>query len=700
MSHAHSVHDLEQLKKLAKTLLKSAKAGDPRAVIRFAVLGLAPGSNSDDSGSTQSSESPADESGTDSVSHDGNRQLKLADAQLVIARERGFESWKKLRRFIEEHVADDFFAAVAEGRLRKVKLLLHEFPKLSLVREDASGLLPIQVAIRFGHQDIQRLLLDIAKPQSLNTSKFLPFENGKGHEIWDTINSAITGNLERIRSLIEKSPSLVNCYYDYQTPLHLAVVHGHADVAEYLLQHGADVAVGNYLFHDSLVTSARERQNWPLAELLTAAMRKRFPHYALGPHVILGDVTTGDQTVVRSKLSTSPEQANVCAEDGNTPLHLAAKNLNIDMAKLLLDHGADANSANKVGFKPIHVALYRNNYWFHRDDGWEFAEFLLPHTEPNINLAATFGNVELVREFLRNDPKLANFCASCNKRPISSAAAQGDVEVVKLLLDAGADPRLAEANAPNGFALWAAAHGGHLDCARLLLDAGASPHDPVESCGTAFSIAEGNETMLELFRQYGRELTKPDPEENDGLDPVSGAIMRNDIAQLRRYLDEVPTLVRNPSAFYGEGYLALAVSRRRMEIVDLLLERGARVPDQSNWGSAYAFKHTEVARKLLEHGANPNHRNWLQRTILHEFAYRGDIEKVKLLIEFDANLNAVDMEYQSTPLGFAARGGKLEVVKVLLNAGADPNLPSSPAWAKPIAWARARGHAEVERALQ
>lgn len=583
MSHAHSAHDLEQLKKLAKTLLKSAKAGDPRAVIRFAVLGLAPGSNSDGFGSTQSSESQkADESATDSVSHDANRQLKLADAQLVIARERGFGSWKKLRRFIEDRVADGFFAAVAEGRLRKVKLLLDEFPKLSFVSDDVSGLLPIQVAIRFGHQNIQRLLLDNAKPQSLNTSKFLPFENGKGHEIWDTINAAITGNLERIRSLVEKSPYLVNCYYDYQTPLHLAVVHGHTDIAEYLLQHGADVTVENYLFHDSLVTSARDRKNWPLVELLTAAMRKRFRHYAPGPHAILSDVAMGGQTAVRSKLSISPEQANVCAEDGNTPLHLSAKNLNIDMAKLLLDHGADANSANRVGFKPIHVALYRNNYWFHRDDGWEFAEFLLQHTEPNINLAATFGNVELVLDFLRNDPKLANFCSTCNKRPISSAAANGHLEIVKMLLDAGADPRLAEANAPNGFALWAAANGGHRDCAKLLLDAGASPHDPVESCGTAFSIAEGNETMFELFRQYCRELTEPDPEENEGLDPVSGAIMSNDITQLRRYLDEVPTLVRNRSAFYGEGYIALAASRRLMEIVDLLLERGASVPDQSN----------------------------------------------------------------------------------------------------------------------
>ena len=176
--------------------------------------------------------------------------------------------------------------------------------------------------------------------------------------------------------------------------------------------------------------------------------------------------------------------------------------------------------------------------------------------------------------------------------------------------------------------------------------------------------------------------------------------MRNDIAQLRRYLDEDPTLVRNPAAFYGEGYLALAASGRKVEIVDLLLERGARIPDRSNWGAAYAFKHTDIARKLLEHGANPNHRNWLERTVLHEFAHRGDIEKMILLIEFDADLNAIDMEYQSTPLGFAARGGRMDAVKLLLKAGASTELPLSPVWARPIEWAQVRGHEEVERALR
>lgn len=85
--------------------------------------------------------------------------------------------------------------------------------------------------------------------------------------------------------------------------------------------------------------------------------------------------------------------------------------------------------------------------------------------------------------------------------------------------------------------------------------------------------------------------------------------------------------------------------------------------------------------------------------MLREFAYRGDVEQVKLLIEFGADVDLVDMEYRSTPLGFAARGGQVETARALLAAGADPNLPAAPSWARPLAWARARNHPDVEKLL-
>ena len=57
---------------------------------------------------------------------------------------------------------------------------------------------------------------------------------------------------------------------------------------------------------------------------------------------------------------------------------------------------------------------------------------------------------------------------------------------MKLLLDYGADPNLAEEGiAPRGHGLYAAICNGHYEIAELLLDHGAYPNPPVESSADA-----------------------------------------------------------------------------------------------------------------------------------------------------------------------------------------------------------------------
>ena len=71
----------------------------------------------------------------------------------------------------------------------------------------------------------------------------------------------------------------------------------------------------------------------------------------------------------------------------------------------------------------------------------------------------------------------------------------------------------------------------------------------------------------------------------------------------------------------------------------------------------------------------------------------------RLLIKTGADLNARDEEFQSTPLGWAARWGQPEAVGLLLELGAKTNLPDDLPWATPLAWARKKGHREVEQML-
>src|SRR5262249_19954645 len=90
--------------------------------------------------------------------------------------------------------------------------------------------------------------------------------------------------------------------------------------------------------------------------------------------------------------------------------------------------------------------------------------------------------------------------------PLKNAAARGHLEIVRLLLERGADPNLPEEGiAPHGHALYSAVYNGHHEIARLLLEHGAYPSPPVESSADALSIAIMNSDakMVELLCSYG-----------------------------------------------------------------------------------------------------------------------------------------------------------------------------------------------------
>src|SRR4029450_1770277 len=84
--------NLEQLKKQAKSLLDAAKARDPEALRRFAILPSLSGKSPDESGVSD---------------------LALHDAQSAIAREHGFASWNALRDEVESRTLS-FEAAIDE----------------------------------------------------------------------------------------------------------------------------------------------------------------------------------------------------------------------------------------------------------------------------------------------------------------------------------------------------------------------------------------------------------------------------------------------------------------------------------------------------------------------------------------------------------------------------------------------------------
>jgi ankyrin repeat protein len=119
----------------------------------------------------------------------------------------------------------------------------------------------------------------------------------------------------------------------------------------------------------------------------------------------------------------------------------------------------------------------------------------------------------------------------------------------------------------------------------------------------------------------------------------------------------------------------------------------------SKWAPYYYFKHEPIAAFLLENGMDPNHMNWHRFTLLHHMAAEGEVRKARLLLDHGADVNAIDDEYRSTPLGVAARRGQHEMVELLLERGADPLAAGAP-WAIPVEWAVKKGHTRVADLLR
>ena len=261
--------------------------------------------------------------------------------------------------------------------------------------------------------------------------------------------------------------------------------------------------------------------------------------------------------------------------------------------------------------------------------------------------------------------------------PIHFAVREGHAEMVKYLLSEGAlNPAYRNAAFRDSL-ITVAADREYMEISALLEEYNKSP----ERCkhkghysGIAFNLTP-------LQQEFER------------------AVDKEDIAHVAKMLSSNPEVIEYPHYFWGEGILAMPAKEVDTDLVSLLMEYGAKVPPISKWGRFYYFEKDAGAALLLEKGMHPNHMTWHHVTLLHDMAQSGALYKAGLLIKYGAELNLIEEEYQSTPLGMAARWGQVEMVKFLLAAGANPIL-SGRHWSTPLAWALKKGHSEIAEHLR
>jgi ankyrin repeat protein len=539
------------------------------------------------------------------------------------------------------------------------------------------------------------------QPDVLKRHEPLKWSTGIGADVWDLFQAAIAGDLDSVIHLLAKDPSLVRTHYAYRTPLYFAVRENQIDVAEYLLDHGAD-PIG-LAVNDTLLDICRDRGYTQMAAMLEAKIATIHRASPQGERVAQA-IRERDLPQVRSLLDASPDLLHAGDNRSNQPIHWAVMTRQLDLVDELLARGADINAPRQDGARPIQLTNGDYHYRGWRDVPKHVTTTpaeVLDHLRirgayVDINTAASIGDIDRVRELLDADPSLANRTSEYvtyyigSGAPLKNAAARGHLEIVKLLLEHGADPNLPEEGiAPHGHALYSAAANGHHDVAKLLLDHGAYPSPPVESSADALSraISNGDSRMIELLCSYGSSRS------------VELLAHYGDIQTAAAVFAANPALANDPGALEsaaGQGNESFVRLMLRYQ-PDLATRIAVGVHAQ---GSRDAIKSRELTEFLFAHGMDPNYPDWLGITPLHEFARKGDLENAALFLDHGANLHARDEDICSTPLAWAAKFGQTRMVELLLTRGAQPNLPDDPPWATPLAWSTRRGHDQIAQLLK
>jgi ankyrin repeat protein len=120
-----------------------------------------------------------------------------------------------------------------------------------------------------------------------------------------------------------------------------------------------------------------------------------------------------------------------------------------------------------------------------------------------------------------------------------------------------------------------------------------------------------------------------------------------------------------------------------LNLVSDLIVLGANVDwqDEDNFNrtplhEAAIYGNVEIARMLIDAGADLNLQTNGGRTPLHRAAYYGNVEIARILIDARANLDLQD-EDGETPLHGAASWGEVEITRMLIDAGARKDIPNN-----------------------
>jgi ankyrin repeat protein len=608
--------NLEQVRKQAKDLLDRYRGGDPAAVAEVERFERRPHPQS----------------------------FALHDAQRVLARAYGYDSWSKLKAFFNGANVEELAAAVQAGDITRAQALLRARPELATK------------------------------------------DMGESNE---------------------------------HRALHYAVLRRDPAMVRLLMEAGADARKGIYPHRDatSPLAIAREREYGDISAVIEQVERQRreamsCPNATISPAQdrIAAAIREGQNETAIALLEADRSLILACDREGATALHLAAEEANQPMIEWLLAHGANVHKQDRNGRTPLARAALAADP--RNDAAQSFPEtarrLAERGAEVTIHAAVALGDAARVRELVEADTSLLRRIAH-NGGLLTLAVNYGQIEIVRLLLDLGADvderivlEELEEPTPSWGMPLWNAALANRFEVAELLLDRGADPNANVYASGWPLRNAWGHKDGLLKKLLLGRGA-RPQPYM---------------IAEAHDVTEAARLLASDPGEDMARELAWSSADHGCPAILELALPRLAWPLDDAKWhwviiqpirgataDRAGTEGHFACMATLLKHGVDPNVARYGQTALHFAAAYGGSVSDVGrarfagMLLDSGARLDLRDDLLKSTPLGWACRWGRIEMVETLISRGAPVDEPDAESWATPKAWARKMGRDAILVAL-
>ena len=303
------------------------------------------------------------------------------------------------------------------------------------------GVTPLSLACSNGSAAMIKLLLDAgADPNAADATGETALMTAAG-----------IGTLDAVQLLLDRgaTPDAKDPAFE-QTALMVAVRANHPDVVALLVKRGAQV---------NAKTRTGETPAWLLPNSVPGfghgigIVRGGLPDRGLRPFVpgglspLLYAARDGRLDIVQILVAANAD-VNQAEANGITPLVDAITNNHVDVARFLIDHGADVNASDWYGRTPLWSAVETRNQDFDADtqvnsiDRAPFVELIKVLIERGANVNARTKEVPpFKRHFLHVTGSLS-WVDFTGQTPFVTAALAGDVTVMRLLLDHGADPKI------------------------------------------------------------------------------------------------------------------------------------------------------------------------------------------------------------------------------------------------------------------